>query len=209
MAGRYECSYRILRYVYPAGGRVDVWRIVPVAAGLGSLPFFHGEWCRIPAALIQTVTNNEIMFSLHGVYVTTGKCGTFARVVAAFPTVDVKLSAEVMGCKCRFSGGRMGKLTLLLLALLVWLQYSLWFGKNGIHDYSRVNDDVAAQQATNAKLKARNDQLFAEIDDLNGGQEAIEERARNELSMTKPGETFYRLVPDASKRAQTTGQNNR
>lgn len=84
----------------------------------------------------------------------------------------------------------MGKLTLLLLAILVWLQYSLWFGKNGIHDYSRVNDDVAAQQATNAKLKARNDQLFAEIDDLNGGQEALEERARNELSMTKPGETF-------------------
>ncbi|EOZ5258255.1 cell division protein FtsB, partial [Escherichia coli] len=26
----------------------------------------------------------------------------------------------------------MGKLTLLLLAILVWLQYSLWFGKNGI-----------------------------------------------------------------------------
>lgn len=87
----------------------------------------------------------------------------------------------------------MGKLTLLLLALLVWLQYSLWFGKNGLHDYTRVNDDVTAQQATNAKLKARNDQLFAEIDDLNGGQEAIEERARNELSMTRPGETFYRL----------------
>ena len=103
----------------------------------------------------------------------------------------------------------MGKLTLLLVAIMVWLQYSLWFGKNGIHDYTRVNDDVAAQQATNAKLKARNDQLFAEIDDLNGGQEALEERARNELSMTRPGETFYRLVPDASKRAQSAGQNNR
>ncbi|HHN8515285.1 TPA: cell division protein FtsB [Klebsiella quasipneumoniae] len=105
----------------------------------------------------------------------------------------------------------MGKLTLLLLALLVWLQYSLWFGKNGLHDYTRVNDDVTAQQATNAKLKARNDQLFAEIDDLNGGQEAIEERARNELSMTRPGETIYRLVPDASKRNQASGQqqNNR
>jgi cell division protein FtsB len=30
----------------------------------------------------------------------------------------------------------------------------------------------ATQQATNAKLKSRNDQLFAEIDDLNGGQES-------------------------------------
>jgi len=85
----------------------------------------------------------------------------------------------------------------------------LWFGKNGLHDYSRVSDDVAAQQATTATLKARNDQVFAEIADLNGGQEAIEERARNELSMTKPGETFYRLVPDASKRNQGSAQNNR
>ena len=95
----------------------------------------------------------------------------------------------------------MGKLTLLLLCVLGWLQYSLWFGKNGINDHTRISEDVAVQQATNAKLKSRNDQLFAEIDDLNGGQEAIEERARNELSMIKPGESFYRLVPDASKRA--------
>ncbi|AOV95987.1 cell division protein FtsB [Edwardsiella hoshinae] len=94
----------------------------------------------------------------------------------------------------------MGKLTLLLMVLLGWLQYSLWVGKNGLHDYMRVKQDVAVQQANNAKLKSRNDQLFAEIDDLNGGQEAIEERARSELGMIKPGETFYRLVPDQNKR---------
>ncbi len=94
----------------------------------------------------------------------------------------------------------MGKLTLLLLVLLGWLQYSLWLGKNGVHDLVRVESDVAVQQGSNAKLKARNDQLFAEIDDLNGGQEAIEERSRNELGMIKPGESFYRLVPDQSKR---------
>lgn len=93
----------------------------------------------------------------------------------------------------------MGKLTLLLLVLLGWLQYSLWLGKNGIHDYVRVNDDVEVQKINNGKLKSRNDQLFAEIDDLTSGQEAIEERARNELGMIKPGETFYRLVPDQSK----------
>lgn len=96
----------------------------------------------------------------------------------------------------------MGKLTLLLLVLLGWLQYSLWLGKNGVHDLVRVQDDVLVQQSSNAKLKARNDQLFAEIDDLNDGQEAIEERSRNELGMIKPGESFYRLVPDQSKRQQ-------
>ncbi|ATM97103.1 cell division protein FtsB [Yersinia frederiksenii] len=94
----------------------------------------------------------------------------------------------------------MGKLTLLLLILLGWLQYSLWLGKNGVHDFVRVKDDVTLQEVNNSKLKARNDQLFAEIDDLNGGQEAIEERARNELGMIKPGESFYRLVPDQSGR---------
>jgi len=104
----------------------------------------------------------------------------------------------------------MGKLTLLLLVLLGWLQYSLWLGKNGVHDLVRVQDDVSVQQDSNAKLKARNDQLFAEIDDLNDGQEAIEERSRNELGMIKPGETFYRLVPDQSKRrpAALTSQDN-
>lgn len=98
----------------------------------------------------------------------------------------------------------MGKLTLLLLIILGWLQYSLWLGKNGIHDYVRVKDDVAVQQASNAKLKSRNEQLFAEIDDLNGGQEATEERARNELGMIKPGESFYRLVPDQSGRTASS-----
>ncbi|MCA6222087.1 cell division protein FtsB [Photorhabdus antumapuensis] len=93
----------------------------------------------------------------------------------------------------------MGKLTLLLLVLLGWLQYSLWLGKNGIHDYVRVKNDVTTQERNNGKLKARNDQLSAEIDDLTGGQEAIEERSRSELGMIKPGETFYRLIIDKSK----------
>lgn len=93
----------------------------------------------------------------------------------------------------------MKKITSLLLALLSWLQYSLWMGKNGILDYTRVNEDVAAQRSKNAKLKERNDLLFAEIDNLNEGKEAIEERARYELGMIKTDETFYRLVPEQNK----------
>ncbi len=94
----------------------------------------------------------------------------------------------------------MGKLTLLLVVLLGWLQYSLWLGKNGIHDYNRMKDIVAREQSSNAKLKSRNDRLFAEINDLNDGSEAIEERARSALGMIKPGETFYRLVPERNPR---------
>lgn len=88
----------------------------------------------------------------------------------------------------------MRKLTLLLLVLLGWLQYLLWLGKNGVHDLLYVEGDILAQQSNNAQLKARNDQLFAEIDDLNGSQEAIEEYSRNKLGMIKQGETFYRLL---------------
>ncbi|EGY29496.1 Septum formation initiator [Candidatus Regiella insecticola 5.15] len=98
----------------------------------------------------------------------------------------------------------MKKITLLLLILLGWLQYSLWFGKNGIHDFIRVRNDLTAQEDHNLTLKIRNNKLFAEIDDLNVGQEAIEERVRNELGMIKPGETFYRLVPDNSKNKKSS-----
>lgn len=102
----------------------------------------------------------------------------------------------------------MGKLTLLLLIIFGWLQYSLWFGKNGIHDYTRVKDDVTVQEQVNTKLRARNDQLFAEIGDLNDGLEAIEERGRSELGMIKPGESFYRIVPEkrnAQQNAPSSG----
>ncbi|MFG0224736.1 cell division protein FtsB [Providencia stuartii] len=97
----------------------------------------------------------------------------------------------------------MGKLTLLLIAVLAWTQYSLWLGKNGIHDYVRVKDDVAAQEIINSRLKVRNEQLFAEINDLNDGQDAIEERARTELGMIKPGESFYRMVKDSNNQKES------
>ncbi|GHA57184.1 cell division protein FtsB [Photobacterium aphoticum] len=85
-------------------------------------------------------------------------------------------------------------LTLLLLAVLSWLQYDFWLGKNGMLDYLAVKDNVAVQQQANAELAQRNQQMYFEINDLNRGQEAIEERARNELGMIRPGETFFRIV---------------
>jgi len=83
---------------------------------------------------------------------------------------------------------------LLLLVLLAWLQYRLWFGSGGQREVQVLQRRVQQQARDNAGLQQRNDALAAEVDDLKSGEAAVEERARNELGMIKPGETFYRVV---------------
>jgi len=83
---------------------------------------------------------------------------------------------------------------LLLFALLAWLQYRLWFGEGGMIATSELQDKVDRQAEVNLGLRQRNDQLAAEVDNLKSGEAAVEERARSELGMIKPGETFYRVV---------------
>jgi len=39
--------------------------------------------------------------------------------------------------------------------------------------------------------------LYAEVLDLRKGQEAIEERARDELGMIKEGETFFQVIEES------------
>jgi hypothetical protein len=70
---------------------------------------------------------------------------------------------------------------------------------------------VAEQQQSNAELKARNDALFAEVQDLREGLDAIEERARSELGLVGEDESFYLIVdpeiasPALEARDQGTG----
>ena len=88
-------------------------------------------------------------------------------------------------------------LILALLALLGMLQYKLWLGAGGHREVAALRAQVQAQEAENLRLQQRNEALAAEVDDLKSGEAAIEERARSELGMVKPGETFYRVVEDA------------
>lgn len=84
----------------------------------------------------------------------------------------------------------------LLLALLGWLQYRLWFGTGGHHEVAELQARVDQQARQNEGLGQRNAALAAEVADLKSptGEAAVEERARNELGMVKPGEVFYRVV---------------
>jgi len=88
-------------------------------------------------------------------------------------------------------------LLLLLALLLAGLQYTLWLGSGGEREVAGLRQQVATQQAENLRLQERNGALAAEVEDLKSGEAAVEERARSELGMVKPGETFYRVVEDA------------
>lgn len=88
-------------------------------------------------------------------------------------------------------------IVLALLLLIAALQLKLWTGTGGTPDVARLRARVEAQRAENEKLKQRNEALAADVRDLKEGREAVEERARSELGMVKPGETFYQVIEEA------------
>lgn len=93
-------------------------------------------------------------------------------------------------------------IALILVILLIALQVRLWTGQGGLRDVWRLQQRVTEQKAENAQLKKRNETLSAEVEDLKHGEEAVEERARSELGLLKPGETFYQVVePEGSSKA--------
>jgi cell division protein FtsB len=89
----------------------------------------------------------------------------------------------------------MTKSVMAILALvLVLLQYRLWFSHDGLPSLLRLHHQVEKQREDNAQLSERNQVLAAEVQDLKSGLEATEERARSELGMIRPGETFFQVI---------------
>lgn len=85
-------------------------------------------------------------------------------------------------------------LIVLLLVLVAFLQYRLWVGEGSLAEVHALKQEIADQEAELARLMARNRELQAEVDDLRTGINALEERARGELGMIKPGEIFLQVI---------------
>lgn len=85
-------------------------------------------------------------------------------------------------------------LTVIIIGLVLVLQYRIWFGQHGLQDFRELQSDVARQETANESLEQRNQLIAADIDDLRNALEAVEERARNELGLVRPEETFFRLI---------------
>lgn len=78
--------------------------------------------------------------------------------------------------------------------LLVLLLAGQWVGSGSYPDRWRMEQEITAQEKSNKEQKDKNRKIQAELNDLASGSDAIEERARSELGMTKKGETFYEVV---------------
>ena len=90
-----------------------------------------------------------------------------------------------------------GILIVLGVAALT-LQAQLWFSDEGFRKTRDLRDAVAEQREQNEQLRERNASLDAEVVNLKQSSEAAEERARTDLGMIGPDETFYQVVPVAS-----------
>ena len=82
--------------------------------------------------------------------------------------------------------------TAVLIALLILIQYPLWWG-GWLRVYA-LRAELAQQQQKNADDKLRNEQIQGEVQDLQSGTAAVEERARYEMGMIKDGEVFVQFV---------------
>ncbi|MBX3651492.1 MAG: cell division protein FtsB [Burkholderiales bacterium] len=85
-------------------------------------------------------------------------------------------------------------LAITLTGLLLLIQYPLWLGKGGLLRVWEMERQIEAQRESNARLRARNAVLDAEVRDLKQGLEAAEERARNELGMIRRDEVFFQVL---------------
>jgi len=92
------------------------------------------------------------------------------------------------------SGVKWQALVAALLAVLVTLQYLLWLAEDGVRQTYALRIANQAQTEENAALNERNRALEADVIDLKNGLMAIEERARSEMGMIRPDETFYRIL---------------
>ena len=81
----------------------------------------------------------------------------------------------------------------VLFIVFLSLQISLW-GERGLLELWTLNRSNAQETINNENLRERNQKLISELADLKRGGSVLEELAREDLGMIKPGETFFKVI---------------
>ncbi|RMX06509.1 septation ring formation regulator EzrA [Corticibacter populi] len=84
--------------------------------------------------------------------------------------------------------------TLILLALLAWIQLQIWSGRGSYPNVEIMRAEIEVQHASNELMRQDNARLNNDIADLRDGREMMEEIARQELGMIKPNEIFVQYT---------------
>lgn len=89
---------------------------------------------------------------------------------------------------------RLRVVPLILAALLLVLQYQLWFGRGSVPEVAQLKEQLQTQTEANTRAALVNERLASEVNDLKEGTEMVEERARQELGMVKPNEILVQIT---------------
>ncbi len=84
----------------------------------------------------------------------------------------------------------------IALVLIAGLQYKLWFGEGSVQEVWQLRGQIDEKRLETQRLVERNRALYAEVNDLKSGLDAVEEIARTELGMVREGEVFFQLLQD-------------
>ena len=85
-------------------------------------------------------------------------------------------------------------LLVILLLVIAGLQYRLWWGEGGRLELQRLQQQAEGYARENQLLRQRNAELAQQVMDLKAGQVVLEQRAREELGLTRDDEMFYQFV---------------
>lgn len=87
-------------------------------------------------------------------------------------------------------------LLLIIVLACIAIQIPLRWGGSGYAQVDVLEQQLNAQLQHNKALEARNNAMQAEIDDLRGGTEALEERARVQLNLILDDEYLIQVLND-------------
>ncbi len=85
-------------------------------------------------------------------------------------------------------------LVAIIILLIIHFQYRLWLGDGSLKETRGYQQRLVELKKLGEEKRQRNAKLMAEVMDLQNGKEAIEERAREDLGMIRPEETFFQVI---------------
>ncbi len=87
-------------------------------------------------------------------------------------------------------------LTAALALVLIMLLYRMLFSDTSYAKLDELRQQLADQEQLNATIAEENRRLTIEIEALKKGDIEIETRAREDLGLIKPGETFFHIIEE-------------